>query len=100
MRDDGEMTRVAIEHRDPSRPVLAQKLQQHFPPRAGTPAGPAQVVHTGHTEFEPWISESLLAEPAPEAERRRLLAALGMNSYISVVLNARGRNAGSNGAAG
>jgi signal transduction histidine kinase len=90
-QDDGQMARVAIEHRDPARLVLAQKLQTHFPPRTGAPAGPAHVAYTGRTEFEPWVSESLLEELAPEAERRRLLAALGMNSYISVVLSTHGR---------
>jgi len=91
MQDDGEMARVAIEHRDPSRLALAQKLQEHFPPRADAHAGPARVAHTGETEFEPSVSASLLEELAPEAERRRLLAALGMHSYISVVLSTRGR---------
>jgi signal transduction histidine kinase len=91
MQNDGQMTRVAIEHRDPSRLVLAHKLQAHFPPPVGASAGPAHVVHTGQTEFEPSVTESLLEELAPEAERRRLLAALGMNSYISVVLSTRGR---------
>jgi signal transduction histidine kinase len=90
-QDDGQMARVAIEHRDPSRIALAQKLQADFPPRAGVAAGPARVIHTGHTEFEPWVSRSRLEELAPEIERRRLLAALGINSYISAVLSARGR---------
>ena len=91
MQDDGKMARVAIEHRDPERLALAHKLQENFPPLAGAPAGPSHVVHTGETEFEPQVSESRLEEIAPEAERRRLLAALGMNSYISVVLSTRGR---------
>jgi signal transduction histidine kinase len=91
MQNDGQIARVAIEHRDPSRLALAQKLQAHFPARTGAPSGPAHVAHTGQTEFEPQVSESLLEELAPEAERRRLLAALGMNSYISVVLSTRGR---------
>jgi signal transduction histidine kinase len=91
IQDDGQMARVAIEHRDPSRLALAHTLQSNFPPRAGAPAGPAHVVHTGETEFEPSVTESLLRELAPEAERQRLLASLGMNSYISVVLSTRGR---------
>ena len=91
MQDDGTMARVAIEHRDPERLSLAHKLQENFPPLAGAPAGPSHVVHTGQTEFEPQVSESRLEEIAPEVERRRLLGALGMNSYISVVLSTRGR---------
>jgi signal transduction histidine kinase len=90
-QDDGQMARVAIEHRDPSRIALAQKLQADFPPKAGVAAGPARVIHTGHTEFEPWVSRSRLEELAPETERRQLLAALGIHSYISAVLSARGR---------
>ena len=91
MQDDGQMARVAIEHRDPARLALAQKLQENFPPRTGAPSGPAHVAQTGQTEYEASVSESLLEEIAPEAERRRLLAALGINSYISGVLNTRGR---------
>lgn len=91
IQDDGQMARVAIEHRDPSRLALAHALQANFPPRAGAPVGPAHVVDTGQTEFEPSVSESLLRELAPEAERRRLLASLGINSFISVVLRTRGR---------
>jgi signal transduction histidine kinase len=91
MQDDGKMARVAIEHRDPERLALAHKLQENFPPLAGARAGPSHVVHTGQTEFEPHVSELRLEEIAPEAERRRLLDALGMNSYISVVLSTRGR---------
>ena len=90
-QDDGQIARVAIEHRDPSRLAIAQKLQDDFPPRADAAAGPAHVAHTGQTEFEPRVSEARLEELAPEAERRRLLAALGMHSYISVVLSTRGR---------
>jgi signal transduction histidine kinase len=91
VQDDGKIARVAIEHRDPLRLALAHKLQEDFPPLAGAAAGPAHVVHTGATEFEPQLSQSRLEEMAPEAERRRLLGALGMNSYISVVLSTRGR---------
>jgi signal transduction histidine kinase len=91
MQDDGRMARVAIEHSDPSRLALAHKLQEDFPPRTGASAGPAHVVHTGTTEFDPHVSESRLQEIAPEAERRHLLGALGMNSYVSVVLSTRGR---------
>jgi signal transduction histidine kinase len=91
MQDDGRMARVAIEHSDPSRLALAHKLQEDFPPRTGARAGPARVVHTGKTEFEPHISASRLEQIAPEAERRTLLGVLGMNSYISVVLSTRGR---------
>ena len=40
IQDDGEMARVAIEHRDPSRLALAHTLQAHFPPKAGSAAGP------------------------------------------------------------
>jgi signal transduction histidine kinase len=91
MTDDGHMARVAIEHRDPERLALTHQLQESFPPRAGAPAGPAHVVHTGETEFEPQVSQSRLEEIAPEAERRRLFRALGVNSYISVVLSTRDR---------
>ena len=91
MQDDGRMARVAIEHRDPELLALAHKLQEDFPPLAGASAGPSHVVHTGITEFEPRVSESRLEEIAPEAERRRLFGALGMNSYISVVLSTRDR---------
>src|SRR5688500_12570069 len=83
IQDDGQIARVAIEHRDPSRLALAQTLQANFPPKADAPAGPAHVAHTGETEFEPSVPESLLRELAPEAERQRLLASLGINSYIS-----------------
>lgn len=91
MQYDGRMARVAIEHSDSSRLALAHKLQEDFPPRAGARAGPAHVVHTGKTEFEPHVSESRFEQIAPEAERRHLLGVLGMNSYISVVLSTRGR---------
>ena len=91
LQDDGTMARVAIAHRDPARHTLARKLQENFPPLAGAPAGPAHVVHTGRTEFEPWVSESRLGAIAPELERRHLLGALGMRSYISVPLSTRRR---------
>jgi signal transduction histidine kinase len=91
IQDDGQMTRVAIEHRDPTRLALAHKLQESFPPKVGAAAGPAHVVHTRQTEFEPHVSKATLEEIAPEAERRGILGALGMNSYISVALDTRGR---------
>jgi signal transduction histidine kinase len=91
IQNDGEMARVAIEHRDPDRLPLAHKLQESFPPKVGASAGPAHVVHTGQTEFEPHVTESRFEQIAPEAERRRILGALGMNSYISVALDTRGR---------
>jgi signal transduction histidine kinase len=94
IQDDGRMARVAIEHKDPSRLRLAHALQENFPPRSDATVGPAHVVRTGQTEFEAQISDSSIQAIAPETERRRLLAGLGVNSYISVALNTRGRTLG------
>ena len=93
--EDGSLARVAVEHRDPARHALANDFQERFPPRADAAVGPANVIRTGRTEFEPHVSESALRKMAPEPERARLLAELGFNSYLSVPLQTRGRILGS-----
>ena len=95
LQPDGALARVAIEHRDPVRRELAQRLRECFPPRVDATSGPTNVARTGRTEFETAIPDSVLRQIAPEPERVRLLSELGMHSYTSVPLWTRDRTLGS-----
>ena len=87
---DGQLVRVATEHRDPDQEHLVNGLHQH-PPEPDAASGAPSVVRTGATEYVPEMSEALLQERECVPERRSLLRSLRLNSTICTPLIARGR---------
>jgi PAS domain S-box-containing protein len=91
---DGTLRRVALAHADPARAAQVRELAPRYPPRPDDPRGPAHVLRTGQPEMATAISDAMLAASAHDADHLRVLRELGLRSYMSVPLAARGRPSG------
>jgi len=93
--EDGQIERVAVAHQDPEKVRWAHELQERYPPDPDAPHGVANVLRTGAPEFLPSFPQELLDEALGDNdELRRIVDELGLNSSITVPLNARGRTLG------
>ena len=90
--DDGRVRRVAATHADPARQPLAERLRA-FPPGPQS-AGVPRVLRTGQPESVAEVTEEVLRAMARDEEHARLLRELGLKSFITVPLVARGRTIG------
>ena len=90
-----EIERLAVAHQDPDKVRWAHELQERYPPDPEAPRGVANVLRTGEPEFLPSFPQELLDEALGDNdELRRIVEELGLNSSITVPLNARGRTLG------
>ncbi|HLL40029.1 MAG TPA: GAF domain-containing SpoIIE family protein phosphatase, partial [Rubrobacteraceae bacterium] len=74
--------------------MLAQELEERYPPDPDAPRGVALVLRTGRSELIAEIPEALIEEAALDADHREILRRLGLKSYMIVPLIARGRTLG------
>ena len=91
LTEDGGLRRVAVEHADPEKIRLVQEIEDRWPTSLDSPYGVAAVLRTGQAEFVPEIPESLLLANTVSEEHLRVVRALGLRSYVSVPLVARGK---------
>jgi PAS domain S-box-containing protein len=94
LEEDGSLDRLAMTHQDPEKIMLAQELEERYPPDPDAPRGVAQVLRTGSSELIPEIPEALIEEAAHDADHREILRRLGLKSYMIVPLVTRGRTLG------
>src|SRR5215203_4609867 len=94
LEEDGSLDRLALTHQDPEKIKLAHELERRYPPDPDAPRGVAQVLRTSRSELVPEIPEPLIDEAARDLEHREILRKLGLKSYMSVPLVARGRTLG------
>jgi PAS domain S-box-containing protein len=90
--DDGRVRRVAAAHADPSRRPLAQRLSA-FPPGSQS-LGIPRVLRTGRPEVFPEVTEEMIPALARDAEHAGVLREMGLKSFVTVPLLARGRTIG------
>ncbi len=88
---DGQIRRIATAHRDPARVALAAQIMAKYPPNPDAGHGVAAVLRTGTTEWVPDIPDQLLAAAARDDEHLALMRSLGLTSYATVPLIARGK---------
>ena len=79
--EDGDLTRLAVEHVDPAKIPRARELQQAYPPVEG-------VISTGIPELVATIDATTRSK-AIDGPQRELVRELGLRSYICVPLLAR-----------
>ena len=94
LEDGGSLRRLALAHVDPSKVALARELERRYPADPSADRGVTKVVRSGQPEVVAEIPDSLLAESARDAEHLAILRELGLRSYMSVPLTARGRTLG------
>ncbi|MCW2958935.1 MAG: putative histidine kinase, hybrid, partial [Solirubrobacterales bacterium] len=89
-RDDGTLRRVALAHRDPDKLVLAQEIQERFPPDPDSDEGAYRVLRTGEPLFMPDLPDDLLADRIADPAHLRLVRRIGMRSALVVPMTAGG----------
>ena len=90
---DGGVRRVAVSHADPSRQTLVERLRE-YPPDAEQGVGVAKVLRTGETVSVPEVDDEVIASMTRNEEHATLLRELGLKSFVTVPLTARGRTIG------
>ena len=85
--ENDELRQLAVTHVDPQKVVLAEELQQRYPPTALMAA--SRVVNRVKPELVHSISEELLREATVDDLHYELISALGLRSFMSVPLVAR-----------
>jgi PAS domain S-box-containing protein len=89
--EDGSVRRMALAHRDPQTLQRLEELRRRYPLGLDDPHPVARVLRTGRPEFHPVVPRELLLAIAQDAEHLELLQELGLESYMAVPLQARGR---------
>ena len=92
--EDGAIERLAVEHSDPERVVLALKLQERNPQDPESPGGVYGVLRTGRPEFYPEVTDEMLEAAARDEEHLALLRELGFTSAMVVPMIVRGKTLG------
>jgi signal transduction histidine kinase len=87
----GQLERIAIRHRDPTRLEMAEMLANNASSSDPNARGAARVFAAGKSEWIERFNDELLADHAREQWARDALRLLGLYSYIAVPLIVRGR---------
>ncbi len=87
---NGELERVSVYHPDPEKVALARQLHAKYPQRKDAPVGAWYAVRTGEPSLVAHIPDEMLERTAHSAEHLGIMRALGLSSFMSVPLRARG----------
>jgi PAS domain S-box-containing protein len=91
----GGSSRVAVTHRDPVLEPMVAELMRRYPIDLDNPAHPiARVLRTGQAQLMSDVSPATVAGMARDGEHLVMLRTLGLRSYVSVPLQARGQTFG------
>jgi PAS domain S-box-containing protein len=94
VEEDGSVRRLAVEHEDPEKVALAYELQRRYPPPADASRGVPRVLKTGEPEMMEEIPDELLVQSVSDKRQLSMLRELGLRSYMTVPMIARGRTLG------
>ena len=94
LEEDGSVKQLAAAHADPTREDLLRELMSHRRFGEDSPGTVARVLRTGRSALTPEVSDALLVERTTGEEHLRVLRRLGIRSFMSVPLLARGRTLG------
>jgi PAS domain S-box-containing protein len=78
---DGSLNRIATVHSDPAKLAIAHDFNTRFPAKPDDPGGVYEVLRTGVVEASEITDEMIIAGVA-DLEKRALLLALGLRSYV------------------
>ncbi|WP_437594473.1 sensor histidine kinase [Sorangium sp. So ce1000] len=92
--EGGEIRRISWAHGDPAKESLLEELERRYPPGQASPRPAARVLRDGKPLLVPDASEAVLREYCEDDGKARLLRALGIHSFITVPLVARGQTIG------
>jgi signal transduction histidine kinase len=89
--DEGGLRRLATAHADPAALELIHALEQRYPPAVNAPYGAGAVIRSGEPQLVSEITAEMVAALARDDEHRVLIEELGLRSFMTVPLAARGR---------
>ena len=87
---EGDLERLASSHGDSRILERIRELERRYPADPGSPYGARAVVRTGEPQLVPEITEEMVDALARDEEHGRLIRELGLRSFMSVPLAARG----------
>ena len=86
----GQISQVALAHRDPAMIEMARRLQDEYPPELTEESGLGKVLRTGEAEFWPSVPRELVEASAKDDAHRELLVSLELTAAMVIPLPARG----------
>jgi PAS domain S-box-containing protein len=86
----GGVSTLCIEHADPAKAVFAQELQERYPPDPARDRGAALVIRTGTAQLAEEIGVDAIDAVARDETHAGILRELGVRSFLSVPVVARG----------
>jgi PAS domain S-box-containing protein len=89
--DGGALNRLGVAHVDPAKVEYARSLQERYPADPNAAGGVHEVIRTGRPAYMSRIPAALLAAASLDEERRRIIEALQLTSYMCVPLSAQGK---------
>jgi PAS domain S-box-containing protein len=92
--EGGAVERLAVEHPDPDKVLLAMKLQERYPPDPEAPGGVPHVLRTGRPEFYAEVTDEMLEAAARDEGHLEILREIGFTSAMVVPMIARERTLG------
>jgi PAS domain S-box-containing protein len=89
--EGGVLDRLAVAHVDPEKVEFARRLHERYPADPHAPGGVHAVIRTGQPAYLSRIPAAMLEAAARDDERRRIIKALSLTSYMCVPLMAQGQ---------
>ena len=91
---DGRLEVVEVAHADPAKVKIALEVRRRFPPNPDDPNGAYAVLRSGRSAYVREVTDEMLDAIIRDPEQRALLEQLGVRSWMTVPLRARGRSLG------
>src|SRR4029079_16064044 len=91
LEESGQLRRVVVAAADQANEVLASELQRRYSFDPKAPHGAPRVLRTRRPELCANVTDELLIASAYDSQHLKLLRTIGVTSFISVPLEARGR---------
>jgi PAS domain S-box-containing protein len=94
VEESGEVRRMTAAHADPDKLEWARAWERRFRPKWSPDFGVGKVIRTGEPELATDVTDAKLVAIADSEEYLAALRGIGLSSYITVPLVARGRTFG------
>jgi signal transduction histidine kinase/DNA-binding response OmpR family regulator len=91
VEESGQLRHVVVAAVDPAKDALAHEISQRYPFDPESPYGVPNVLRLRRSELCAEVSDELRIAAARDPQHLELLRTLGLTSFISVPLKARGR---------
>lgn len=92
--EGGVLRRVATAHADTGKAALLEELRRLYPPSADSPQPTGRVLRSGEIELFETVTPAVVKAHTRDDNHRQIILAIGIRSYLSVPLIARGATLG------